>query len=84
MSLPMRRVTTRVSELKSNNACTGVLKKNVDKCGSTLSLLRIIVILFNTSLARDKLLTTAGQFPSANKITCHKYWKEITISRGRS
>ena len=57
-------------------------KENPDTRGSALSLLRIIVILFNTALVFDKFMTTAGQLLSAAKITRPRYQKEVTISKG--
>ena len=49
---------------------------------SAPSLMRILIILFHTALAWDKLLTTPGQSLSSAEITCTKYQKEVTISRG--
>ena len=81
MPLPMRGVATQVSDTNSNTACTTALKKNPDTCGSAPSLLRILVILFHTSLACEKFLTTAGQLSSAAKITRPRYQEEVSISR---
>ena len=78
----MRGVTTQVSTSKINTASTMILKKNPDTRGSTPSLMRILVILFHTDLTRDKLLNTASQSSSTAKITCPRYQKEVTISRG--
>ena len=80
----MRRNITHVYELKSNTSCTTALNKNPDTRISALSLLRILVILFHTALARDKFLTIAGQLLSDAKITRPRYQKEVTISRGSS
>ena len=77
-------VTIQVSVTKSNTACTADLKKNPDTCGSDPSLLMIFVIIFHTALAHDNLLTTTDQSLSAAEITCPRYWKEFTISRGIS
>ena len=58
-------------------------KKNPDTRGSAPSLLSIIVVLFHTALAQDKLLTTTGQLLSASDITCHRYRREFILYRGR-
>ena len=81
--IPMRGMTKQVSDPKSNTACTTALKKNPDTHGSDPSLMRILVILFHTSLASEKLLNTASQLSSAANITCPRYQKEVTISRVR-
>ena len=81
--LPIRGVTTKVSDPKSNTACTTALNNKTDTCGSAPSLLRILVILFHTTLSQDKFLTTVSQSLSAAEITRPRYWKEVTISRGR-
>ena len=78
----MQEVTTQVSALKSNTACTTALKKNPDTRGSAPSLMRIFVILFHTALALEKFRTKAGQSLSAAKITHPRYNKEGTIYRG--
>ena len=78
----MQGVTTQYSKPKINNACTTAFK-NMDTCGSSPSLISILVFLFHTSLARDKLLTTAGQLLYTADITCPRYRKEFTISRRR-
>ena len=78
----MRGVTTQVYEPKINTACTTALKKNPGNCGSDPSLMSILVVLFHTALAQDKLLTTAGQLSSAADITRPRYQKEVTITRG--
>ena len=83
MDFPMRGVTTQVYDPKSSTACTTALKKKPDTRGTTPSLLRISVILFHTALAWDKLCTIADQSFYAPKITCPRYLKEFTISRGR-
>ena len=79
----MQGVTTQVSKLQINTACTRALKNNLDTRGSAPSLLRILVILFHTALTRDKFLTTSGQSSSAADITCPRYRKEVTIYRGQ-
>ena len=71
----MHGVNTQVSEPKINTACTTALKKNPDTRVSDPSLLRILAIFFHTFLARDKFLTTACQFSSADKITRPRYQK---------
>ena len=81
-TLPMRGVTTQVSDPNSSTACTTDLRKNTDTRGSALYLLMILVIIFHTALSRDKFLTTAGQSSSASKITRPRHRKEVTISRG--
>ena len=78
----MRGVTTNVSEPKSKIACTTDLRKNTDTRGSAPSLLMILVIIFHTTLTRDKFLTTSGQPSSANDINRTRYQKEVTISSG--
>ena len=82
-ALTMQGLTTQVSDPKRNTACTTDLKKNPDTRVSAPYLLSIIVILFNTALSRDNLLTTAGQLSSADEINRPRYQKEVTISRGR-
>ena len=82
MALPMRRVTTQVSDMKSSTAYVTAFKKKLDTHGAAPSLLRIFVIAFHTYLARDKFLTTAGKLLSAFKITCPRYLTEVTIYRG--
>ena len=79
----MQGVTTQVSKMNSNTTCTTDLKKNLETRGSIPSLLSIIFILFHTSLAREKFLTTAGKSLYAAKITCPSYQNEFTISKGR-
>ena len=69
----MQGVTTQASKPKSNTACTTDLKKNPDTRGSAPSMMRILVILFHTALARDKFLTTVGQLLSAAEITRPSY-----------
>ena len=83
MTLPMRGVTTQVSEPKRKTACTIDLKKKTDTGGSSPYLLRILIILFHIALANEKFLTTAGQLSSTANITYHRYRNEVTISRGR-
>ena len=78
----MREITTHVFMPKSSTAYTTVLKKNTDTRSSAPSLLRIIFILFHTSLALDKFLTTDVQYLFAAKITLPRYRKEVPISRG--
>ena len=80
-ALPTRGLTTQVFYLKSNTAYIMALKNNPDTCSSAPSLLRIIVIIFQTSLACDKFLTTAGQSSSDAEITHPRYQNEATISR---
>ena len=77
----MQGVTTQVYWLNIITACTTDLKKKKDIRSSKPSLLRTI-ILFNTALTREKFLTTARHSSSATDITCPRYWKEVTISRG--
>ena len=78
----MQGVTTQVSKLHINTACTRALKNNLDTRGSAPSLLRILVILFHTALEHDKLTTTADQSSSVAYITRPRYQKELSISRG--
>ena len=78
----MRGVTTQVYKPYSNNSRNTYLKKYPYTRGSAPPLLRIIVILFHTALARYKLLTTSGQSYSPAKITRPRYRKEVTIYRG--
>ena len=77
-------VTTQVSAPNISTACTTSLKRNMDTRGSPPYLLRILAIIFHTTLALNKFLTTAGQFSSAANIALPRFWKEVTISRGRS
>ena len=76
-------LTNQVSKMKSNTALTMDLKKNPDTRGLAPSLLRILVILFHTTLSHDKFPSTAGHSLSAVDITCPRFWKEVPISRGR-
>ena len=78
----MRGVTTQFSDPKSSTACTTDPKKNPGTCGAAHSLLRMRDIFLQTALARDKFFTTTGQLLSTAKITCPRYLKEVTISRG--
>ena len=82
-AFPMCEVNTQVSNLKISTACTTGLKNKPDTHCASPSLLRIRVILFHTSLARDKFVTTSGKFLSAAKISRPRFLKEVTISRGR-
>ena len=79
----MQVVTTQDSAPKSSTACTMALKKKPDTCSAAPSLLRILDIILQTLLARDKVFTTSGQSLSAAKINRPSYLKEFTISRGR-
>ena len=55
----------------------------MDTCGAAPSLLRIHIILLQTTLARNKFFTNSVQLSSTTKITRPRYLKEVTISRGR-
>ena len=79
----MQGVNTQVSSPKSITACIMALKKKPDTRGVALSLLSICDILLHTVFYRAKVITTAIQWSSVAKITCHRYLKEVTISRGR-
>ena len=79
----MQGVTTNFSQPKNNTVCTTALKKKPDTRGYAPYLLDILVILFHPTLARYNLLTTSGQSLSAAKITRPRYYKEVTIFRGR-
>ena len=76
-------VTTQVSEPNISTACITALKKKTDTQGVAPSLMRIRDILLQTFLAWAKFLTTAGQLLSVSDITRPRYFKEVTISRGR-
>ena len=79
---PCGGVTTQVSDLKSSTTFTTALKNNPDNHGAAPSLLRMLSILLQTDLSRDKLLTTAKKSSSAAVITRPKYLKEVTIFSG--
>ena len=79
----MREVTIQVSDLKGSTTCTTDLKNNPHTYDGAPSLLMIHIILFHTTLYRDKLLTTAGHLSSDAEINRPRYLKEFTISRGR-
>ena len=77
-------VTTQVSDPKSSTACTTALKNKPDTRSAAPYRMRMRIILLQTALAREKFFTTAGQSLSSADITCTRYLKEVTISRGRS
>ena len=78
----MQGVTSHVYVPKSNTTCTMALKKKPDTRGSVPYLLSILIILFHTSLAREKFLSTFVKPLFAADITCPRYRKEVTISKG--
>ena len=78
----MRGVTTHVSVPKSSTDWTTNLKKNLDTRSAASSLLIILVNLRHNACAFARFMTTANQLSSAADITCPKYLKEVTISRG--
>ena len=82
-NLPIQGVNTNVSATKGSTALTTALQGNPDTSGSDPFLLNILFILFRTTIFLAKFRTTAKQSLSAAKITLPRYWKEVTISRGR-
>ena len=78
----MQGVTTQVSAPKSSINWTTALKKNTDTRSTVPPMLRIIVNLRHTARAFVRFLNTAEKASPIADITCPKYLKEITISRG--
>ena len=78
----MRGVTTQVSAPKSSINWTTALKKNTDTRSTVPPMLRILVNLRPTARAFVRFLNTAEKASPIADITCPKYLKEITISRG--
>ena len=78
----MRWVTTKVSDPKSSTACTMALRNTLYTRSATPYLLRMCVLLLQTSLAWDKFLTTTSQLSYAAKIARPRYLKEVPISWG--
>ena len=78
----MQGVTTHVSAPKKDTDKTTALKKNPYTRGVTPYLMIILFNLRLTACLSTRFLTKAGQSSSAAEITCPKYLKEVTISRG--
>ena len=58
---PIQGVATQVSATKISNNCTTSLKKNLDTCGVSPSLLRILVNRRHTAHAFSRFLNTTIQ-----------------------
>ena len=80
----MQGVTTQVSAPKISTDWTTDLNKNTDTRGASYSLMIILGNSHHASLAFPRFCTTSAQSLSAAEITCPKYLKEVTISRGSS
>ena len=82
--VPCRGVTTHLSAPKNNTDWTTYLNKNPDTRGLFPSVLKIPYMLRQTVRAFSSFCTTVRHSPSTANRTLPRYFKDRTISRGRS